>query len=368
MRALLIVALAAMLAAGCGGSGGKSTSAGCGRIDPPPGSLTTVPAGTAVTDVCALVRRATDVVLASNDDATARRLVAAAPNIRVWQDRQLQFGEPCSGCPTTPLSIDQIRSDHPEWILRDAAGSEISGTLTPGGEPSQAMLDVGDVNYQGAWENALSNSLMKAPWAGTVVQVNNDSAPSAPAVDPDTGDVETHGDRVADVARALSLIRGALKTEGFSLIGDIAPLTMPVKGQIGSTDAVMVTGGSDWPTVLDYLNVAVDRDVGVWMTDESQMLPDADRTFGYATFLLAGAEPFSAYAPTSTIDPLYRVQLGKPLAPPTDHDGLWVRTFEQGAVAVNVGAAAATADLGSFGTHTLAPGHAVIATTNRTFT
>lgn len=367
MRALLTVALAAMLAAGCGGSGGRSASAGCGRIDPPPGSLTTVPAGTPVLDVCALARRATDVVLASNDDATARRLVAAAPNIRVWQDREFQFGEPCDGCPTTPLPIDQIRSSHPEWILRDAAGNEITGTLSQGGERSSAMLDVGNVDYQGAWEDALSTSLMGAPWAGSVIQVNNDSDPSASAVDPDTGDEETHGDRVADVARALSLVRGALKTEGFSLIGDIAPLDAPVLGQIGSTDAVVVPASGDWPTVLDYVAVAVNRDVGVWM-DGGPPAPRSSRVFGYAAFLLGSAEPFSAYDPTSLNDPLFRVNLGKPLGPPEEHDGVWERTFEQGAVAVNAGTSPATVDLGSYGSRTLAPKRAVIATPNGTFT
>ncbi len=366
MRALLTVALAAMLAAGCGGSGGRSTSAGCGRVNPPPGSLTMVPAGTPVTDVCALARRATDVVLASNDAATARRLVAAAPNIRVWQDRELQFGEPCDGCPTTPLPIDQIRTDHPEWILRDAAGNEITGTLSAGGERSSAMLDVGNVDYQGAWEDALSSSLMEAPWAGSVVQVNNDSEPSAPAVDPDTGDEETHGDRVADVARALSLVRGALKTEGFSLVGDIAPLTPPVLGQIGSTDAVLVPATGDWPTVLDYLAVAVDRDVGVWMAG-GPTAPRSSRVFGYAAFLLASAQPFSAYDPTSVNDPMFRVDLGQPVGPPTEHDGVWERTFDQGAVAVNAGTAPASVDLGSYGRRTLLPDHAVIATPNGTF-
>jgi hypothetical protein len=97
-------------------------------------------------------------------------------------------------------------------------------------------------------------------------------------------------------------------------------------------------------------------------------MADSDPTFGYAAFLLSGGEPFSAYDPTTLADPLYRVELGKPLGPPTEHDGVWERTFEQGAVAVNAGTAPGTADLGSFGTRALLPGHAVIATPNRTFT
>ena len=368
MRALLTVALAAMLAAGCGGSGGRSASAGCGRIDPPPGSLTTVPAGTPVLDVCALARRATDVVLASNDDATARRLVAAAPNIRVWQDREFQFGEPCDGCPTTPLPIDQIRSSHPEWILRDAAGNEITGTLSPGGERSSAMLDVGNVDYQGAWEDALSTSLMGAPWAGSVIQVNNDSDPSA------SGRGSRHGRR-GDARRqgrrrrpgALARARGA---EDRGILADRRHRrrwTHPCWARSAAPTRCVVPASGDWPTVLDYVAVAVNRDVGVWM-DGGPPAPRSSRVFGYAAFLLGSAEPFSAYDPTSLNDPLFRVNLGKPLGPPEEHDGVWERTFEQGAVAVNAGTSPATVDLGSYGSRTLAPKRAVIATPNGTFT
>ena len=194
-------------------------------------------------DVCALARRATDVVLASNDDATARRLVAAAPNIRVWQDREFQFGEPCDGCPTTPLPIDQIRSSHPEWILRDAAGNEITGTLSPGGERSSAMLDVGNVDYQGAWEDAAldqPDGRALGRFGDPGEQRQRPVGSGRGSRHGRRGDARRQGRRRRPGARARA--RGA-EDRGFSLVGRERPRRIaPVLGQIGSTDAVAWAG------------------------------------------------------------------------------------------------------------------------------
>ena len=72
--------------------------------------------------------------------------------------------------------------------------------------------------------------------------------------------------------------------------------------------------------------------------------------FGFASYLLVAGGPYSAYSPTTLDDPLYRVPLGKPIADPQAVDGAYMRTYEQGAVAVNPGASPVTVDLGSFGT------------------
>jgi len=52
---------------------------------------------------------------------------------------------------------------------------------------------------------------------------------------------------------------------------------------------------------------------------------------------------------------------------PHEVDGAFIRTFDQGAVAVNPGSAPVTADLGSYGSFTLAPDGAVIVTPDRTY-
>src|SRR5437764_322018 len=128
---LLVAGLVALVAAGCGSSGTVTVAARCGHGSPPAGSLLILPTGgAAVSPVCRIAQSATDVVVPSNDARLARSLVAAAPGIRVWQERELQFGEPCAGCPTTPLPSAWIERHHPDWVLRDGDGDDIRGTLS----------------------------------------------------------------------------------------------------------------------------------------------------------------------------------------------------------------------------------------------
>jgi len=89
--------------------------------------------------------------------------------------------------------------------------------------------------------------------------------------------------------------------------------------------------------------------------------------FGFASYLLVAGGPYSAYSPTTLDDPLYRVPLGKPTADPQEVDGAYMRTYEQGAVAVNPGGSPVTVDLGTFGTVALEPGRAVVATADHTY-
>ena len=104
-----------------------------------------------------------------------------------------------------------------------------------------------------------------------------------------------------------------------------------------------------WTALYRYLEVAVNRDVGVWITDRPGPT-QSERVFGFASYLLVAGGPYSAYSPTTLDDPLYRVPLGNPTADPQEVDGAYMRTYEQGAVAVNPGASPVTVDLGTFGT------------------
>jgi hypothetical protein len=121
-----------------------------------------------------------------------------------------------------------------------------------------------------------------------------------------------------------------------------------------------------WTALYRYLEVAVERDVGVWITDRPGPSPSA-RVFGFASYLLVAGGPYSAYSPTTLDDPLYRVALGKPTADPQEVNGAYMRTYEQGAVAVNPGSSAVKVDLGTFGTIALEPGRAVVATADHTY-
>jgi hypothetical protein len=372
MRPLLAAAAAALLlaAGACGGGGSSPTStATCGRIDPPPGSLIILPRTPDHPDdpgLCRVAQRATNVVVTNNDPEVAKRLVEFAPDIRVWQERQLQYApRVCATCPDTVLDLADIQAQHPEWVLHDASDQAVrNGTGT--------LLDFGDPEYQAAWAQNMADSLKQAPWTGVVVVADNSEPWVSPPIDPRTDEPMTDDNRADYLAQALALVRGALKTQGWSLVAHNPPITDPDESQIGSTDAVLALHGfagattGAWTSLFTYLQVAVQRDVGVWITDDPAAVRSA-AVFGYASFLLVADGPYSAYFPAAIDDPLYRISIGKPMEDPHEVDGAFIRTFDQGAVAVNPGSAPVTADLGSYGSFTLAPDGAVIVTPDRTY-
>jgi hypothetical protein len=372
MRPLVAAAAAALLltAGACsGGATSSGSAAGCGKIDPPPGSLMILPAGGAARSdaaLCRVVQHAVNVVVSDNDPAVAKRLVGMAPGARVWQVRQLQYApRVCPTCADTVVKLDDIRAQHPEWILQDASGAPVQngdGTL----------LDFGDPGYQAEWVQKMADSLAAAPWTGVVVDADNTEPWASPPIDPRTDQPMTDDDRADYLAQALALVRGALKTQGWSLVAHNPPITDPDEGQIASTDAVLTTTGfsgkdaAAWTALYRYLEVAVKRDVGVWITDRPGPAP-SERLFGFASYLLVADGPYSAYSPTTLDDPLYRVSLGKPTDDPQESDGAYTRMYEQGAVGVNPGASPVSVDLGTFGTFVLQPGRAVVATSDHTY-
>jgi hypothetical protein len=287
--------------------------------------------------------------------------------VRVWQQRQLQYApKVCPTCADTVVELSDIQAQHPQWILQDASGQPVTNG-------SGTLLDFGDPDYQAEWAQKMADSLSAAPWIGVVVDADNSEPWASPPVDPRTGQPMTDDNRADYLAEALALVRGALKTQGWSLIAHNPPITDPDEGQIGSTDAVLTLTGfsgldlAAWQALYRYLEVAVQRDVGVWITDRPGPT-ESERVFGFASFLLvSGDSPYSAYAPTTLDDPLYRVSLGKPTADPQEVDGAYQRIYEQGAVAVNPGASPVTVDLGTFGSFTLDPGRAVVATADHTY-
>jgi hypothetical protein len=372
MRALLAAAAAALLlaAGACGGGGSSPTStASCGNIDPPPASLIILPLEPGTPSnaaLCRIAQRATNVVVADNDPDVARRLVDIAPDIRVWQQRQLQYApRVCATCADTVVDLEDIQAQHPEWVLHDASDQPVrDGTGT--------LLDFGDPEYQAAWAEDMANSLKEAPWTGVVVIADNSEPWVSPPIDPRTDEPMTDDDRADYLAQALALVRGALKTQGWSLVAHNPPITDPDESQIGSTDAVLALHGfagastGAWMALYRYLKVAVQRDVGVWIADDAAAAEKA-RVFGYASYLLVADGPYSAYFPAGIDDPLYRISLGKPIEDPHEVDGAFIRTFDQGAVAVNPGSSTVTADLGGSGSFTLPPGDAVIVAPDHTY-
>ena len=243
MRPFVAAAAAALLLAAGACSGGATSSGstgGCGRVDPPPGSLLILPAGAASRGdqaLCRIVQRATNVVVSDNSPEVAKRLVGMAPDVRVWQERQLQYApRVCPTCADTVVKLDDIEAQHPQWVLEDASGRPVEN----GGG---TLLDFGDPDYQAEWAQRMADSLAAAPWTGVVVDADNTEPWASPPIDPRTGQPMTDDNRADYLAEALALVRGALKTQGWSLVAHNPPITDPDEGQIGSTDAVLTTTG-----------------------------------------------------------------------------------------------------------------------------
>jgi hypothetical protein len=209
--------------------------------------------------------------------------------------------------------------------------------------------------------------LSNGGWTGVeLVDVGNQQQWSQPPIDPRTGAAMTDANRALYLAQALEVVRGGLKTNGFSVVADNGPATVVDPAQIASTDAVTLgagfagRAGIAWTTLFTYFAAAVDVHVGAWVQDDRPMDP-GQRVFGLASYLLVSG-PQSSYGVDETVarDPLYRVDVGQPLDVPIRQNGIWTREFETGSVAVNPGAFDVTVTLRTGGAITVPAAGAVI--------
>jgi hypothetical protein len=367
MRAgLAALALAAVLS-GCGGGG---VSDACGDPGVPAQNLLTtltdVPASPE--DACGVAGRFSDVIVPQSLRPASVRLAETGSEVQVWQPRSLT--EACTGCAAAGLNLAFVRERHPEWILHDRDGNEV----TAGGDPDRVVMDFGNVDYQAAWAGAIADDLGRGGWTGVeVVDAGNDPEWSADPIDPRTGRPMAEDDRERYLAEALALSRGALKTDLFDLVAQNGPPARPVEAQIGSTDAVSAgegfarLRGPAWDELHGYFEVAADREVGAWVEDIPP--PDAaDRLFAFASYLLV-AGPGSAYAaPDPDASPLYRLATGSPTADAQAQAGAWVRTFEHATVAVNPGRRPVRVQVEGMDPFELPSGQAAIAVDGRLVT
>jgi hypothetical protein len=372
MRASVALALglAAALLSGCGDEAAVSSARErCGTVAERPAVPLLAEPATKPADertICRLATEYANVVADPSWTSLPSELLEISPGIGVWQRRSLLAA--CDGCGSGGLDLKQVRDDHPDWILRDAAGGEVHLA----GGPARVLMDFGNPDYQAMWEQAVDDELTADRFAGVVVEdARNDLPLSATPIDPRTGAPMTGGDQARYLAEALALVRGALKTDGLSLVAQNEPLTVIDSAQIGSTDAVLAQGagpgfaerrGAAWDEMFDYYQVAVQRHVGAWIDDAGA--DPGRRVFGLASYLLVTG-PLSSYGPPAGADDvLYDIDLGQPTGDPAKQGAAWVRMFENGAVAVAPGEQGAGVDLPGQGTVEIPPGGAVIATAN----
>src|SRR5439155_26564024 len=138
---------------------------------------------------------------------------AANPAVRTWQTRVLEYGfTPCAGCAEPGLDLAAVRRDHPEWILKDAAGAEVH----PLDHPEWVLFDFGNVKFQQAWAERVTDQLSAGGWAGIeLVDASVTERWSAQPVDPVTGQPMTEAHRALYLAQALEVVRAWLKINGF---------------------------------------------------------------------------------------------------------------------------------------------------------
>jgi hypothetical protein len=369
-RGLTGLALAIVLgAASCSGSGSPSASApvaACPTADRPAVSLLTEPRREpSATGAACLARTYTNIVASPAWTDLPKQVGATSDKVFTWQRRVLQYGfEPCRQCPRPGVDLAMVRAQHPEWILHDANGNEIH----PVGHTDWVLFDFSNVEFQAAWGAAVAAELSGSRWTGVdIVDATNVPNWSSQPIDPATHAPMTEASRRVYLAEALSVVRAAMKTSGFSLVAFNGPPSIIDRGQIASTDAVDVglgfarLTGSQWDVLFQYFQETVETHVGAWVQDLGR-LTRSQRIYGLASYLLVSG-PFSSYGVDSgTESSLYDVALGDAVAPAQAQGGVWVRTFAGGYVAVNPSSAAGSVTLPDGTAVDVAAGGAVIQT------
>jgi hypothetical protein len=376
VRRGVALALLAVVATACSGGGGTATAVSVSQC--PGVSSTSVPLAVRLpprpapgTPICPLVRYRAVLATAAWGE-TPKELRAVDPEVEAWQVRSLLYS--CQTCDLAAFHLPWIREHHPDWILRTADGDEIH----PEDHPGWVLLDFGDAGYQSAWALRIQQSLTAGGWTGVAVEdAGNDPGWSGTPIDPRTGTELQPDDRVTYLAQALSLVHAAMRTQGFFLLAQNGPPHIVEPTQINSADALTAgvgfarLRGADWSSLLHYyLQVQRER-VAAYVFESGTDAGGKRDVYGLAAYLLV-ATPRGAYglAPGATVSPLYDLDLGAP-----DPDVLavqvgeaWMRTYPDGAVAVNPSDLPTALTLGKAGTITLPPGGAAIAVGSRLVT
>lgn len=290
---------------------------------------------------------------------------AENPNLQLWQERSLLYA--CNGCADGVFSITWLRRNHPDWIIHDTEGLEVH----PVGRPDLTLVDFTNLDYLAAWGERMVTLLAGDGFTGVDVvdggnSENWDGTPVAH--NEDIRDTVLRGFVLRrQVARALTVVRAVLKTNGYLLAAENGPPRVLSPDQINSTDAVSVgegfadRTGPAWSTLFRYFQRVYDEHVGAVVWDDGG-LSQGQRVYGLAGYLLVAIGPSAAYGPGSDPgDPLYRLSLGTPTdAAPSREGDTWIRTYSGGTVAVNPGDQPATVPMGQAGQVTLQPKSAVI--------
>jgi len=367
MRILSAVLTLAALAAAvsCSGNSGATTPGACAGLRRPGIPLAFAPAAspTRAQARCLAVQYAA-VIGRQSWGRLPRVMRAAGSSLAVWQSRSLLYA--CNGCGLAGFGLAWVQAHHSDWILHSPLGTEVH----PNEHPNWVLLDFANPRYQYAWAVHVRHSLAAGGWTGVeVIDAGNDPDWSDVPLDPTTDKPMTEVHRRRYLARALTLVRAALKIQGYSLLADNGPASTVNFDQINSTDAVSAgrgfagLSGDDWDTEFHYYQHVGSWEVGAYVPDPPPVRKNR-RLFGLASYLLVAIPRQSAYiAPMGPQAPLYSIHPGAPPDTPAMAVGsAWVRTYPNAVVAVNPSQIAAVVELGSAGRVNLPPRSAAIAT------
>jgi hypothetical protein len=363
-----IAALVAALAAGCADDGATAGTADCPRADRPALVLATRPAAPPPTTARRCLGARFAWVFGTRAWGTAGMPDPGAADDRAWQSRLLLAAAPeCGGCAETGLPLERVREEHPEWILRTAAGDE----LHPLGAPRQVLLDFGDPAYQAAWAERVNADLERGGFTGVeVLDAGNRPRWSDRPIDPRTGRPLTEDARRRYLAEALALVRASAHLAGFQLLADNGPAGTIVRTHIAGADVVSVgTGfararGARWQALFRYFRAAARLEVGALPWDGESSLSPAERAWGIAGYLLVATERSAYGVDRGAISALFDLRPAFDL-PAERRGAAWVRALGPVAVAVNPSSAPATVRLPGAGPASLAPWTAVITANGR---
>jgi hypothetical protein len=275
-------------------------------------------------------------------------------NLQLWDDVSLLYA--CStDCKYGVFTLDWVRANHPDWIMRDTEGLEVH----PVGRPDLTLLDFTNLDYLAAWSDRVISRLKATGFTGVnVVDATNDQKwDGVPlAHNEDVHHVILKGTVLQrQIAKALSITRAPILQGGFLLAAENGPPTEVVPTQINSTDAVSVgegfakRTGAQWNQLFRYFRRAFMERVGAIVWDDEPGLTHAQRVFGLASYYLIAVTPVSAYGVgADSDDPLYRISLGaNDETAPTQVGRVWVRSYSGGMVAVNPQSTAESVNLGT---------------------
>ena len=265
-----------------------------------------------------------------------------------------------------------LASEHPEWILRDAAGRALyirydcsSGTCP------QYAADIGNPAFRSFWIDRAAG-VLAAGYRGLFIddvnmridRVSDGNGNAVAPRDPRTGTTMTETSWRRYMAEFTEQIRAAFPSH--EIVHNalwFVPTSDPyVQRQIMAADVfcmergvndsgiVRGTGQFGFETFLGVIDWVHQRGRGIWLLANASS--DAAREYGLAAHLLVTeGKDYGGNVPGTEPDnwwPGFDVDLGNPLGVRTRSGDLFQREFEAGRVVVNQpGAGSATVQLGA---------------------